>query len=39
MVQTTDGKIVRDSARIKHGDELQLTFARGTARANVKDKT
>ncbi len=39
MVETAAGKVVRDSAQIKRDDEVRLTFARGGARATVKDKS
>jgi exodeoxyribonuclease VII large subunit len=38
MVQTDDGKIVRASSEVKVDEELKLTFARGWARAKVKEK-
>ena len=38
MVETGAGKIVRDSAQIEREEEVKLTFARGWARAQVKDK-
>ena len=36
IAQSASGAIVRDSAQIAAGDELQLTFARGAAQAQVK---
>jgi exodeoxyribonuclease VII large subunit len=38
MVESSDGKIVRDSAQLQSDEEVRLTFARGWARAQVKDK-
>jgi len=38
MVETAAGEVVRDSAQVKHDDEVKLTFAKGWARAQVKDK-
>ena len=38
MVETADGKIVRASSELQIDDEVKLTFARGWARARVKDK-
>ena len=38
MVETASGKIVHDSAQLKRDDEVRLTFAKGWARAQVKDK-
>ena len=38
LIETADGKIVRDSAQLSHEDEVRLTFARGWARAQVNDK-
>jgi exodeoxyribonuclease VII large subunit len=38
MVETADGKIVRASSEIQLDEELKLTFARGWAKAKVKDK-
>jgi exodeoxyribonuclease VII large subunit len=38
MVETPAGKVVRDSAQVKRDDEVKLTFAKGWARAQVKDK-
>ena len=38
MVETADGKIVRASAKLKSDEEVRLTFARGWATAQVKDK-
>ena len=38
MVETAAGKIVRDSAQIERDEEVRLTFAKGWARAQVKDK-
>jgi len=37
-VETAAGKIVRDSAQLKLDAEVKLTFAKGWARAQVKDK-
>lgn len=37
ITQSADGGIVRDAAQLAPGDELQLTFARGGARARVSD--
>ncbi len=38
MVETADGKIVRASSELQTDEEVRLTFARGWARAQVKDK-
>ena len=38
MVETADGKIVRAGNELQTGEEVRLTFARGWARAQVKDK-
>ena len=38
MVETAAGKIVRASSELQSGEEVKLTFARGWARAQVKDK-
>ena len=38
MVETADGKIVRASSELQADEEVRLTFARGWARAQVKDK-
>ena len=38
IVETADGKIVRDSARLRRDEEVKLTFAQGWATAQVKDK-
>ena len=38
MVETADGKIVRASSEVQLNEDVKLTFARGWARANVKDK-
>ena len=38
MVETAAGTIVRDSAQLKCGEEVKLTFAQGWAQAQVKDK-
>jgi exodeoxyribonuclease VII large subunit len=38
LVETADGKIVRASGELQTDDEVRLTFARGWARARVKDK-
>src|SRR5258705_1861793 len=38
MVETADGKIVRASSELAPEEEVKLTFARGWARAKVKDK-
>ena len=38
MVETADGKIVRASSEVQLNEDVTLTFARGWARANVKDK-
>ena len=38
MVETRSGTIVRDSAQIAHEDDVQISFARGWARATVKEK-
>ena len=38
MVETADGKIVRASSELQIDGEVRLTFARGWARARVKDK-
>ena len=38
MVETADGKVVRASSEVQLNEDVKLTFARGWARANVKDK-
>ncbi|MBI2314122.1 MAG: exodeoxyribonuclease VII large subunit [Betaproteobacteria bacterium] len=38
LVEGKDGVIVRDSAKTAVGDELRITFARGWAKTEVKDK-
>lgn len=38
ITETADRRIVRDSAQLTHDDELQITFAKGWARAQVKRK-
>jgi exodeoxyribonuclease VII large subunit len=38
MVETADGKIVRAGSELQIDEEVRLTFARGWARARVKDK-
>jgi ribosomal 50S subunit-recycling heat shock protein len=38
MVETIDGKVVRASSEVQLNEDVKLTFARGWARANVKDK-
>jgi exodeoxyribonuclease VII large subunit len=38
MVETADGKVVRASSEVKPEDEVKLTFARGWARARIKDR-
>jgi exodeoxyribonuclease VII large subunit len=38
MVETMAGKVVRDSAQIERDEEVKLTFAKGWARTQVKDK-
>ncbi len=38
MVEAADGQIVRASSELKTDEEVRLTFARGWARAQVKDK-
>ena len=38
MVETADGKIVRESAELERDEEVKLTFAQGWATAQVKDK-
>ena len=38
MVEKADGKIVRGSSELQIDEEVRLTFARGWARARVKDK-
>ena len=38
MVETADGKIVRASSEVQLNEDVKLTFARGWARAKVKDK-
>ena len=38
MVEKADGKIVRGSSELQIDEEVKLTFARGWARARVKDK-
>ena len=38
MVEKSDGKIVRASSELQTDEEVRLTFARGWARAQVKDK-
>jgi exodeoxyribonuclease VII large subunit len=38
MVETAAGTIVRDSAQLKRDEEVKLTFAKGWAKARVKDK-
>ncbi|HUL42200.1 MAG TPA: exodeoxyribonuclease VII large subunit [Burkholderiales bacterium] len=38
VVEDAAGKIIRDSAQIASGDQLKMTFARGTARARVTGK-
>ena len=37
-VESADGMVVRDSAQIRQEDHLKITFARGWAKAQVKDK-
>jgi len=39
MVEMADGKIVRDSRELALDDEVKMTFARGWARARIKDKS
>ena len=39
IARDRDGHAVRDSATLAAGDRLDLTFARGTARARVEDKS
>ena len=39
VVENTAGKIICDSAQIASGDELKMTFAKGTARARVTEKS
>ncbi|MBI4190248.1 MAG: exodeoxyribonuclease VII large subunit [Betaproteobacteria bacterium] len=38
LVETAAGKVVRDSAQLKRDEDVKLTFAKGWARAQVKDK-
>ena len=38
MVETASRKIVHDSAQLKRDEEVRLTFAKGWAKAQVKDK-
>ncbi len=38
MVRDAEGRIVADSARVKPGALLEVTFAKGWARAEVKEK-
>jgi exodeoxyribonuclease VII large subunit len=38
MVETADGNIVRASSELAPEDEVKLTFARGWARARIKDR-
>ncbi|HYK13141.1 MAG TPA: exodeoxyribonuclease VII large subunit [Burkholderiales bacterium] len=38
MVETADGKVVRASSEVQLNEDVKLTFSRGWARANVKDK-
>ena len=38
VVETSTDKIVRDSAQLERDEEVRLTFAKGWARAQVKDK-
>jgi len=38
MVETAAGKIVRASSELEIDDDVKLTFARGWARAKVKDR-
>jgi len=38
MAETRAGALVRDSAQLNPDDEVKLTFAKGWARAQVKDK-
>ena len=38
LVETPAGIIVRDSAQLERGGEVKLTFAKGWARGQVKDK-
>ena len=38
MVEIPSGVLVRDSAQLNRDDEVKLTFAKGWARAQVKDK-
>ena len=39
VVENAVGNIVRDSKQIASGDEVKMTFAKGTARARVTDKS
>jgi len=39
VVENAAGKIICDSAQIASGDELKMTFAKGTARARVTEKS
>ncbi len=39
MVETADGKIVRASGELAPDEEVKLTFARGWARARIKDRS
>lgn len=38
IVETSTGNIIRDSAQLKREDEVKLTFAKGWAQAQVRDK-
>ena len=38
IVETASGKLVRDSAQVKRDADVKLTFAKGWARAQVKDQ-
>lgn len=38
MVQGADGGVVSDAATLEVGEELRVTFAKGSVRAEVKDK-
>jgi exodeoxyribonuclease VII large subunit len=38
ITESADGSIVRDASQLKVDDDVRITFARGWARARIKDK-